>query len=208
MGSEEVGSSGVRRGQEIMAVLLLSITAVLTAWCGFQASKWGGEMSIAFSEASSARIQAGNLEGEARDARQFDLTVYAQWAVADLTGDEVRARYIEQRFTPRLITAFEAWRADGMSENGPFARTEYVPDGAQEARALTERADRKFADALIFNQRGDNYSLMTVLFALVLFLTALAQRSIPSRIAGLLLALATVASLTGMIITFTFPIKI
>ncbi len=208
MRNDEEALSGARRTQEIVAVMLLSVTAVLTAWCGFQASKWGGEMSIAFSEASSARIQAGNLEGEARDARQFDLTVYAQWAVADLNGDEDLARYIEQRFTPRLATAFDAWRADGMSENGPFARTEYVPDGTQEARELAERADRKFAAALIFNQRGDNYSLMTVLFALVLFLTALAQRSIPSRLAGVLLALATVASLTGMIITFTFPIKI
>ncbi len=208
MRNDEEALSGARRTQEIVAVMLLSVTAVLTAWCGFQASKWGGEMSIAFSEASSARIQAGNLEGEARDARQFDLTVYAQWAVADLNGDEDLASYIEQRFTPRLATAFEAWRADGRSENGPFARTEYVPDGTQEARELAERADRKFAAALIFNQRGDNYSLMTVLFALVLFLTALAQRSIPSRLAGVLLALATVASLTGMIITFTFPIKI
>ena len=54
---------------DIMAVFVLSITAVLTAWCGFEASKWGGEMSIAFSQASSARVQATSAEGEARDER-------------------------------------------------------------------------------------------------------------------------------------------
>lgn len=208
MENEQTGATRVGRAQEIIAVLLLSVTAVLTAWCGFQAAKWGGEMSIAFSEASSARTQAGNSEGQARDARQFDLTIYAQWAVAELSGDEELAAYAEQRFTPALATAFDAWRADGMSETGPFVRAEYVPEGTVEARELTERADRRFAAALTYNQRGDNYSLMTVLFALVLFLTAVAQRNIPSRLAGALLALATVASLTGMIITFTFPIKI
>ena len=39
--------SGERRVLDIMTVFVLSITAVLTAWCGFEASKWGGEMSIA-----------------------------------------------------------------------------------------------------------------------------------------------------------------
>jgi len=35
---------------EIVAVAMLSVTAILTAWCGFQASKWSGERSIAFAE--------------------------------------------------------------------------------------------------------------------------------------------------------------
>src|SRR5215218_8770632 len=44
--------------RETIALILLSVTAIMTAWCGFEASKWGGEMSIAFSQASSARIEA------------------------------------------------------------------------------------------------------------------------------------------------------
>ena len=95
---------------DIMAVFVLSITAVLTAWCGFEASKWGGEMSIAFSQASSARVQATSAEGEARDARQFDLSVYAEWVRATYNGEEDLAAYIEDRFSPEFAVAFEAWR--------------------------------------------------------------------------------------------------
>ncbi|HAM12795.1 MAG TPA: hypothetical protein DCO91_05680, partial [Microbacterium sp.] len=91
-----------------MAVFVLSITAVLTAWCGFEASKWGGEMSIAFSQASSARVQATSAEGEARDARQFDLSVYAEWVRATYNGEEDLAAYIEDRFSPEFAVAFEA----------------------------------------------------------------------------------------------------
>lgn len=194
--------------RDIVAVFVLSVTAVLTAWCGFEASKWGGEMSIAFSQASSARIQAASADGEARSARQFDLSIYSQWVVATADGNEELAGYIQERFTPHFAVAFDAWQAGGMVENGPFAVDEYVPPGAVEAAELSERADTKFAEALENNQRGDNYSLLTVLFALVLFLTAMSQRNIKAWIARTLLGLAVVVDIVGITVLLTFPIKI
>ncbi|GAA2033351.1 hypothetical protein GCM10009819_16790 [Agromyces tropicus] len=197
-----------KRASEIVGVFLLSVVAVLTAWCGFQASKWGGEMSIAFSQASSARIQAANAEGEARSARTFDLTIYSAYVQAVGSGDDELAEYIRDRFTPEFDVAFEAWVADGMVEAGPFGREEYVPAGTVEAEELTARADAKFAEALENNQRGDNYSLLTVLFALVLFLTAMSQRDIAPWVGRVLLGLALVITGVGAVIMATFPIRI
>lgn len=196
------------RIQDIVGVFLLSITAVLTAWCGFESSKWGGEMSIAFSQASSARIQAATAAGEARSAEQFDLTVYAEWVVATADGKTELAQYIQDRFTPHFAAAFDAWQADGMTENGPFAREEYVPPGQVEAEELNARADDKFAEALVNNQRGDDYSLLTVLFALVLFLTAMSQRDVKTWIGRAFLGLAIVVAIVAIVILFTFPIRI
>lgn len=194
--------------REILAVVLLSVTAVLTAWCGFEASKWGGEMSIAFSQASSARVQAGNYDGEARDARQFDLTIYAQWVEAGFAGNTQLADYIQARFTPEFAVAFDAWVADGKVENSPLAVDAYVPAGTTEAAQWNKRADTKFATALVDNQRGDNYSLLTVLFALVLFLTAMSQRRISDWAAWTFLGLGVVVALVGVVVGLTFPIKI
>ena len=196
------------RIQDIVGVFLLSITAVLTAWCGFESSKWGGEMSIAFSEASGARLQAASAAGEARAAEPVALTVYAQWVVATADGKTELAQYIEDRFAPHFAVAFDAWQADGMAENGPFAREEYVPPGQVEAEELNARADDKFAQALVNNQRGDDYSLLTVLFALVLFLTAMSQRDVKTWIGRALLGLAIVVAVVAIVILFTFPIKI
>lgn len=194
--------------RDLVAVVVLSVTAVLTAWCGFEASKWGGEMSIAFSEASSARVQASNFDGEARDARQFDLTVYASWVEAEARGDTALAGYIETRFSPEFAVAFEAWRADGKRDPGPFARDEYVPPGTEEAQEWSQRADERFEQALVNNQRGDDYALLTVLFALVLFLTAMAQRAQQSWASRALLILAGVAGIIAVVTMLTFPIKI
>ena len=178
MTTQDAAAARERRVLDIVTVFVLSITAVLTAWCGFEASKWGGEMSIAFSEASGARIQASAADGTARDARLYDLTIYTQWVLAENAGDTELQTFIEERFTPEFRVAFDAWEAGGREERGPFVMDEYVPPGTIESAELTARADAKFDEALANNQRGDNYSLLTVLFALVLFLTAMSQREL------------------------------
>lgn len=206
----EVEDSSTRQRSviEVFTVVILSTVAILTAWCGFEASKWGGEMSIAFSQASSARIQATNAEGTARDARMFDLVIWASYVQAVANEQPKLQTYIESRFTPAFAKAFDAWKADGRVESSPFANPAYVPEGTLKAAELNATADAKFAQALENNQRGDNYSLLTVLFALVLFLAAVAQRSRTTKGSWALLGLAITVALVGAAIMFSFPIKI
>ena len=85
---------------------------------------------------------------------------------------------------------------------------EYVPAGSVEAAEYSALADAKFAEALANNQRGDNYSLLTVLFALVLFLTAMSQRNIAAWASRTFLGLAIVVGIAGIVILLTFPIKV
>jgi len=193
---------------DVVAVFVLSITAVVTAWCGFQASKWGGDMSISFSQASSARVQAAAAEGEARDARQYDLTIWTQWVLADDDADTTLTSYIEQRFSPEFRVAFDAWNDGGRTAQGPFAVPEYVPPGTAEAAELGKKADGKFRAALASNQRGDDYTLLTVLFALVLFLTAMSQRDLSTWVRTALLSLAIVVAIGGVVVMLTFPVLI
>jgi hypothetical protein len=197
-----------RRALDATAVFLLAAVAVLTAWCGFQSSKWGGEMSIAFSQASGARVTATDWASQARDARTNDLTIWAQWVLATDQGNTQLAEFIEARFSPAFAIAFEAWTADGRVDQGPFARDEYVPPGTNEAAQFNELADDRFEAALANNQRGDNYSLLTVLFALVLFLTAMAQRDIQPWVRRVLLAAAALFAIGGLVMMLTFPVKI
>jgi hypothetical protein len=197
-----------KRIQEIIAVFVLSIMAVATAWCGFESSKWGGAMSIAFSQASSARVKSSEYASQARDARQFDLSVYTQWVIATAHDDADLAEYIQERFTPQFQTAFDDWKADGMKENSPLKAKAYVPPGTRQAIRWSHTADAKFDQALAYNARGDQYSLLTVLFALVLFLTAMSQRDITRWGSRALLGLGIVAGVTGVVLALTYPILI
>jgi len=192
---------------EIVAVAMLSVTAILTAWCGFQAAKWSGERAIAFAEASAARVEASDADSEAREARVVDLIIYAEWVTAEAEGETVFADEIEARFTPHFTVAFDAWQDGGQVEPGPFAMAEYVPPGTVESAERSAYAEARFADAVEDTERGDNYSLLTVMFALVLFLTAMAQRDIHHRAAWIMLGLAALIALTGLIVLLTFPVR-
>jgi len=192
---------------ELIAVILLSLVAVLTAWCGFESAKWGGDSSVAFSEASAARIEASDADSTARDARSVDIAIYTQWVVAEANDDTELAAYVQDRFSPELTVAFDAWEAGGRQERGPFAMPEYVAPGTAEATTAKDRADALQADALSFNDKGDNYSLMTVLFALVLFLAAIAQRGISLLASRIVLGLGAVIAVVGLAILISFPIR-
>ena len=73
--------------REVVVVVLLSVTTILTAWVGFQASKWGGAMSISFSQASTQRIVATRLEGVANRKTTVQVTLFSQWASAYAAND-------------------------------------------------------------------------------------------------------------------------
>ena len=202
----ETGPPGHVR--ETVVLIVLSITAVLTAWCGFQSSQWSGEMSIAFSQASSARIEAARQAGVANAARQADLTIWSVYLQARAQGDTALGSYVEQRFTDHFQVAYRTWIAKGEPTDGPFKMKEYVPPGTTEATAADERADSRFADALMFNKYGDNYTILTVLFAMVLFFAATSTRLGSPRAQWILLGVAITFLITGIVILTTFPIDI
>jgi hypothetical protein len=194
--------------RETVVIIVLSITAVLTAWCGFESSKWSGEMSIAFSQASSARIEAARQEGMANAARQADLSIWGVYVQARAQGDAALATYVEKRFTPHFEVAYRAWIAEREPTLGPFRMKEYVPPGTTEAAAADQRADSRFADALRNNQRADNYTILTVVFALVLFFAAASTRLGRPRAQWILLGVAITFLVIAIVILATFPIDL
>jgi len=195
---------------EHVAVALLAVTAVLTAWSGFEASKWSGEMSISFSRASTQRIEASREATTAEAARAVDLQVFGIWLEATSENNRELEEFARERFTDHFAVAFEDWLATRPLRNpdaprSPFAMDSYVPPGEVEAQEADARADDYFADALADNRRGDNYTLLTVLFALVLFFGALSNRFGSERKSWTILAGAGLLLVVGVSFLIAFP---
>lgn len=205
------GDEPASRLVETWSAVLLSVTVVLTAWSAFESSKWSGAMSIDFSKASSARIQASTAATDAAAARQVDLSVYSLWLQMKAARNEQAAGYVEERFTRRFRTAFNEWVAQGGATGSrtaplsPFALASYVPPGSREQVALNARADALTREALRNNQRGDNYTVLSVLFAVVLFFAALATRFVNRRLQVGMLLFASAAFLVGVAFLLVFP---
>ncbi len=196
--------------RELVAVVLLSVTAIATAWSGFQASKWGGEMSIAFSKASTARIEASRADGNANRQLTIQVQLYTQWIAAFADEDEELASYLSGRFPEPLASAWTAWIALRPQQNpdapaSPFDMPEYVQPDAIASKEADARADGLFQQALDNNQRGDNYTLLAVVFATVLFFAAISGRVKKTSNAWFLLGIGFVLFVGAAVLLITYP---
>jgi hypothetical protein len=203
--------SGERPGfRDWVVVIILSLTTILAAWSAFQSSKWSGMMSISFSQASSARIEASRLDGDANRVATIQVGLFTQWVRAFAAGDEREATYLVGVFPEPLGAAFAAWEAADPKANPevprtPFGMPEYAIPSEAEAKAADARADAKFADALAFNQRSDNYTVLTVLFAAVLFFGSLTGRARRRSIQNVFLGMAITLLLVAGAFLISFP---
>ncbi|MGY1784400.1 hypothetical protein [Geodermatophilus sp. SYSU D00698] len=191
---------------EFVAVVVLSITTLLTAWSAFQAGQWGGETSIAFSRASADRIEAARAAALADARLTNQIGLWTQWVVAQGSGEPELAEFLVARFPEPLATAHGDWlAAGGTAAASPFDMPSYVLPEQQVAADLDARASAAFDTALTDDQRGDDYTVLTVLFAAVLFFAAMSARVRAARSQWVLLGTAVALGLVGVGLLAVFP---
>jgi hypothetical protein len=214
---------------ELVFTMILALAAVGTAWAGFQSAKWSGVQANSYAEASAARIESSRLSTEASQVRTVDVITFTEWLNAlnaeILADPSVRpdqgyeptpgtvSGFLYERFRDEFRPAVEAWVAlrplvNPDAPKTPFQMAEYQLASEAEAGQLLDRAERRAADARAANQRSDNYVLLSVMFALVLFFVALGGKARAWRSRGLLLGLSLVTLVAAIGILVTFPIEL
>lgn len=206
----EAAESAKLDWREVVVVVLLSVTTILTAWVGFESSKWGGAMSISFSQASTQRIEATRLEGVANRKSTIQVTLFSQWSSAYAAQDTALADFLSARFPEPLATAFPVWMdSDPLTSPAaaasPFDLPEYQIPELTQAKAADALADAKYQQALANNQRGDNYTLLTVAFAAVLFFAAMSGRMRSTRAGDVLLGFGLVLFVVASAFLISYP---
>lgn len=207
------GETSQRMDLEVVSAVILAVVTIITAWSAFQATKWGGVMSIRFSEAGAARTQATQAAGRADVERAIDVGLFTQYVAAVAEDRTELANFIEQRFRDEFAPAFDAWAAlepltNPAAPSSPFVMEEYVIDEAVAAAELDATADRRAQQARDANQTGDNYVLLTVLFAAVLFFAGVSTKFETVGVQVGLLVVAVVLLLTGLTFAARFPVEI
>jgi hypothetical protein len=180
----------------IIEALLLSVVAVLAAWSGFCAAKWGTESSLSLAKASAARTNANRADVKATQIRTLDSVSFNTAFAAMIAGNDTDLRIAVRRLRPGYRPAFDAWLATDPLHNpdappGPAFMPEYrIPEAAQ-ARRLDQAADRSFEEGQDAGETSDRYVRLTVVLATVLFLVGISGHF---RLRGARYALVGVAS--------------
>jgi hypothetical protein len=209
--SETHEVSGRERRFEIIATVLLALTALATAWSGYQASLWDGIQSSNYTQASAARTEASQNHTEANQFRLGDLSVFENFVDATLDGDTELANFYRQRFRDEFEPAFAAWIALDPFTNpdappSPLAMPEYRLADDQKAKDLNARAEAKFKEGEDANNYSDTYTAATLFFAAALFFAAISERFSYVRARASLLGMAVVGLIGGTILMATQPV--
>jgi hypothetical protein len=196
---------------EIISAILLSLATVGSAWCAYQSARWNGVQAISFSAANGARTESVRMSNEALQLASIDVGMFTQLATAYSEENEFLFNFIMDRFRPEMKPAVEAWIATEPLKNpqapsSPFAMAEYTSAAQDEADRLLGVAEQRLEEAQAANQTSDNYVLLTVMFASVLFFGGISTKFDMFKIRAALIAFAFLIFAAGIVILATYPI--
>ena len=95
----------------IVEAILLSVVALLAAWSGYSAAKWGTESSLSLAKASSTRSKASLAKIQATQIRTLDSVSFNAASTAYIAHDPKLFRLAIKRLRPGYRPAFNAWLA-------------------------------------------------------------------------------------------------
>lgn len=200
------------RWVEFGGALVMSIATVAIAWCAYQATLWGGDETRLYFESSNAQATAGQLDNQVYLRSSIHIGLFSQYVNAIGESDEELADFYYQRFPDDLKVAVDAWLLTEPLTNpdapkSPFDMTAYRLPEQEAAELAHQQGEHLFELALTADENADNYVLLTVVFATVLFFSGISGKFQWQVIDAAVLAIGSVALLAGLLFLVQIPVQ-
>ncbi len=211
---------------ELVATIIMALSAIFTAWAAFQSAKWSGEQATSFSMAGAARTESTRFDTLGAQQTAIDVNVYTSWLQAvvqdskdglvDLEAPSYEptpgtlSGFLYERVRDEFKPAFDIWLDEFYADRetappSPFAMEEYVVENRVIAQEKLAEAEQHADDAGQANQNSDDYVLTAVAFALVLFFGGVSSKLENPRNGFLAIAVATVIFVGATIVLVSLP---
>jgi hypothetical protein len=178
---------------ELIVVLLLGITTVGTAWCGFQATRWNGQSGDLNGEASAHRVEGSRLFGLATQRITYDSIVVAKYAeAAQQRNVGLQQFYRQSVVRPAFIPFLDRWEAAakaGKPSVGVFEDKDYLADQFADYNKTVVAAEQAARESQEAGEVAESYVGTTILLAVALFFAGVTS-SFKARFARILLLIA------------------
>ncbi len=191
------------------AAIILSLTTLLSAWTGYEASRWGTAYSSATRASTVARVDSVTASDVANRQLTTDILLFSDWFQAEVEGNTRVADEIRAHFRQEFVPVFEAWlgtAAEGGLPAGTPFDSDYELAADVEADRFREVATEASLEADRAGQTQDNYVLAALLHASVLFLAGISSKISGRRAQRLTVVLSGVAFVVAAFFTFSLPV--
>lgn len=183
---------------EIVAVILLGITTIGTAWCGFESVRWSGSSADHAQVASDKHVEAARLFGLATQKVAYDAMITAQYAQVVASGNtKVEQFYRDSLVRKDFLPVLDTWQREVEAGQTPTPLADdqqYLNSqlaGYRTAIAEAESASQLGREA---GATASAYVSVTILLAAALFFSGVIS-SFRYRAARALLLAAALATL-------------
>jgi len=195
-------------GFETACAIVLALATTASAWCAYQSKLWGGAQMARANAAVRAGREGAVNSLAAMQARTFDASMFISYMQARLERNTSLEAFLAERFRPEMKPAVEAWlKLDPLNNSAapptPFRMAEYAQKETAEVARQEEIATKAMAAAGEARRNSDNYVLLTVVFASVLFFGGIA-RAFDSRSLRIVLAALAVLLFLGTLVALTY----
>lgn len=203
---------GIRR-TELLATILLALATTATAWCAYQGTVWDGEQTFSLHDSNTLERRAAEKTVLAHQQRMIDVTVLLHHMDALAQGENSLADFYAERFRQEAKKAVDAWLALNPLENPdapphPFVLPEYTLKLEQEAAELNQMAADRLSEAEVADHHSDSYTLLTVLFACVLFFAGISTQLDSVKLRRLVVYMGIILFVVSVLILLSYPVAI
>ena len=167
------GKSHRERLIEIIAVLLLGVATVGSAFCGYEATQWNGEEARLVRESSAQHVESSRLFSLATQIISYDTNIVSQYAqAAAAKNEQLKAFYRKSLVRPGFLPILDRWEAEVAS--GAFPQNlledkDYLDAQFADYRKVDAQATASTAAAEIAGSNSDAFLLTAIFLAVGLF---------------------------------------
>ena len=166
---------------ELLAAILMALVVVATAWSAYQSTLWGGIQTFTLREVTSYSMLVVTNTLQQVQYSIADTLMFMEYIDALYKNDQKLSEFYYERFRPDFKPAVDAWLETKPFENPdapphPFVMLEYKKTFSEEAEKYANQSAIKLQEAEQANQNSDNYVLMTVIYAGILFVGGIFSR--------------------------------
>ena len=207
-----------QRWFEIIMAILMAVAAISATWASFESSRWGGKASGLVSESSVLRADSSRWAARGAEQTIVEATLWIEWEKAVyLKREDTFIVFLRDRFSPALEAAQDIWLArTAVDANGnpigklpagtPLGLDEYIPPGQEKSEELAGKAEAALNESGKYGALSSRYTMLTILFALVLFFGSVATKFSGPKIQLALGSLACVLLVSAVVRMLLLPV--
>jgi hypothetical protein len=198
---------------EIIITVLLGLATLLGATGAYFSALWGGTQHSNYiksvtetNHANTTYLEALNEQSNFNMDDLKDDLIYAEWKNNYLKGDKVDADY----YFLKLSEGLQKDLTDNPNDISEYEKEQKEKEGKIESRFVESYTYQDIADSLMkvgetANKNGDDFTLTTVLFTVVLFFLGLASLKTKEKIQKVYVIFAAVVFIASLIKMLTIP---